>query len=101
MKKRMSQMIMLLYFLLTIIAQQVIQTPDHIKGYTPEWKGERFTDGRKLITKGFANLPLSAPGLGIELNEEVVKQHLHPTDKTYFEPTPQWNEKRSHDRIFS
>jgi len=27
---------------------------------------------------------------GIELNEEVVKQHLHPSDKTYFEPTSQW-----------
>jgi L-alanine-DL-glutamate epimerase-like enolase superfamily enzyme len=61
----------------------------------------KTTDGRKLITKGFANLPLSAPGLGIELNDEVVKQHLHPSDKTYFEPTPQWNDKRSHDRIFS
>ena len=54
-----------------------------------------------MITKGFANLPLSAPGLGIELNEEVVKQHLHPSDKTYFEPTTQWDQKRSHDRIFS
>ena len=41
------------------------------------------------------------PGLGIELNEEVVKQHLHPSDKSYFEPTTQWNERRSHDRIFS
>ena len=68
----------------------------------PWWESlVKTTDGRKLITKGFANLPLTAPGLGIELNEEVVKQHLHPTDKTYFEPTPQWNEKRSHDRIFS
>jgi len=68
----------------------------------PWWESlVKTTDGRKLITKGFANLPLSAPGLGIELNDEVVKQHLHPSDKTYFEPTPQWNEKRSHDRIFS
>jgi len=68
----------------------------------PWWESlVKTTDGRKLITKGFANLPLSAPGLGIELNDEVVKQHLHPTDKTYFEPTPYWNEKRSHDRIFS
>ena len=68
----------------------------------PWWESlVKTTDGRKLITKGFANLPLTAPGLGIELNEEVVKQHLHATDKTYFEPTPQWNEKRSHDRIFS
>jgi L-alanine-DL-glutamate epimerase-like enolase superfamily enzyme len=61
----------------------------------------KTTDGRKLITKGFANLPLSAPGLGIELNDEAVKQHLHPSDKSYFEPTPLWNDKRSHDRIFS
>jgi len=68
----------------------------------PWWESlVKTTDGRKLITKGFANLPLTAPGLGIELNDEVVKQHLHPSDKSYFEPTPQWNEKRSHDRIFS
>ena len=68
----------------------------------PWWEDlVKTTDGRKLITKGFANLPLTAPGLGIELNDEVVKQHLHPSDKSYFEPTPQWNEKRSHDRIFS
>src|SRR6476620_11330459 len=68
----------------------------------PWWESlVKTTDGRKLITKGFANLPLSAPGLGIELNDEVVKQHLHPTDKSYFAPTPQWNDLRSHDRIFS
>lgn len=68
----------------------------------PWWENlVKTTDGRKIITKGFANLPLTAPGLGIELNEEVVKQHLHPSDKSYFEPTTQWNDKRSHDRIFS
>jgi len=68
----------------------------------PWWENlVKTTDGRKLITKGFANLPLNAPGLGIELNDDVVKQHLHASDKSYFEPTPQWNEKRSHDRIFS
>lgn len=68
----------------------------------PWWESlVKTTDGRPLITKGFANLPLTAPGLGLELNEEVVKQHLHPKDKSYFEPTPQWDDKRSHDRIFS
>ncbi|HET6996394.1 MAG TPA: enolase C-terminal domain-like protein [Chitinophagaceae bacterium] len=68
----------------------------------PWWESlVKTTDGRQLITKGFANIPLAAPGLGIELNDEVVKQHLHASDKTYFDPTPQWNEKRSHDRIFS
>lgn len=59
------------------------------------------TDGRKLIEKGYANVPLEAPGLGIELNDEVVKQHLHPNDKSYFAPTTEWDDKRSHDRLWS
>src|SRR5664279_908459 len=68
----------------------------------PWWESlVKTTDGRKLITKGFANLPLTAPGLGIELNDDVVKEHLHASDKSYFAPTPQWNDKRSHDRVFS
>ena len=68
----------------------------------PWWESlVKTTDGRKLITKGYANLPLTAPGLGIELNEDVVKQHLHASDKSFFAPTPEWNERRSHDRIFS
>ena len=68
----------------------------------PWWESlVKTTDGRPLITKGFANLPLSAPGLGIELNEEAVKQHLHPKDNSFFAPTTEWDEKRSHDRVFS
>jgi L-alanine-DL-glutamate epimerase-like enolase superfamily enzyme len=68
----------------------------------PWWESlVKTTDGRKLITKGYANLPLTAPGLGIELNDEAVKAHLHPSDKSYFAPTPQWNDRRSHDRVFS
>lgn len=61
----------------------------------------KTTDGRQLITKGFANVPSDAPGLGIELNEDVVKEHLHQKDKSFFAPTTEWNDKRSHDRIFS
>ncbi|HLN75365.1 MAG TPA: mandelate racemase/muconate lactonizing enzyme family protein [Prolixibacteraceae bacterium] len=68
----------------------------------PWWESlVKTTDGRKLITKGFANVPLEAPGLGIELNDEVVKEHLHSRDKSFFAPTDEWNEKRSHDRVFS
>ena len=68
----------------------------------PWWESlVKTTDGRKLITKGYDNLPLTAPGLGIELNDDVVKEHLHANDKSYFAPTPQWNDKRSHDRVFS
>jgi L-alanine-DL-glutamate epimerase-like enolase superfamily enzyme len=68
----------------------------------PWWESlVKTTDGRALITKGFANIPLTAPGLGIELNDEEVKKHLTAKDKSYFAPTPEWNELRSHDRIFS
>ena len=68
----------------------------------PWWEGlVKTTDGRKLIDKGFATVPLTAPGLGIELNEEEVKKHLHASDKNYFAPTPEWNDKRSHDREWS
>jgi L-alanine-DL-glutamate epimerase-like enolase superfamily enzyme len=57
--------------------------------------------GGKMIDKGFAPVPLTAPGLGIELNEDVVKAHLDPRDKSFFKPTPEWDELRSHDRTYS
>ena len=66
------------------------------------WEGlVKTTDGRKLIDKGYAPVPLTAPGLGIELVDEEVKKHLHATDQTYFGPTKEWDEKRSHDRTYS
>ncbi len=68
----------------------------------PWWEGMvKTTDGRKLIDKGYAPVPLSAPGLGIELIDEEVKKHLHASDTTYFVPTKEWDEKRSHDRTYS
>lgn len=54
----------------------------------------------KLIDKGFALVP-DAPGLGVELNEAVVKQHLDPENKQYFAPTPEWDKDRSWDRLWS
>src|SRR5213595_168000 len=50
MKKRMSQMFMLLLLMRNTTAQQVTLTPDQIKGLTPEWKGERFPDGRPKVS---------------------------------------------------
>ena len=67
----------------------------------PWWESlVKMTDGKPIIQKGFAPVP-DSPGLGIELNEEVVKEHLHAKDKSFFAPTDEWNEKRSHDRIWS
>ncbi len=67
------------------------------------WWGNlvRMTGSQPMITKGFANVPLDSPGLGIELNEEEMRKHLNPKAKGYFEPTPEWDEKRSHDRLWS
>lgn len=54
----------------------------------------------KMIDKGFANVPYT-PGLGVELNDEVVKQHLDPEHNNYFLPTPEWDTIRSWDRLWS
>lgn len=60
-----------------------------------------MTGSKPIIDKGFAPVPLDSPGLGIELNEEVLKQHLRPDEPGYFLPTDEWNDRRSHDRIWS
>ncbi len=52
-----------------------------------------------LITKGFANVPLDAPGLGIELHEPEITRRAHPTNKSYFGPTPEWDDQRSSDGL--
>jgi len=73
---------------------------EHHSMDVPWWESlVRTTGGNALVEKGFAVVP-DAPGLGVELNEEVVKQHLGPKSG-YFEPTPQWDEIRSNDRLWS
>jgi len=46
MPKRFACLPLLACLYLHTYAQQVTLTPDQIKGYTPEWKGERYPDGR-------------------------------------------------------
>jgi L-alanine-DL-glutamate epimerase-like enolase superfamily enzyme len=48
------------------------------------------TDGQPLMTQGYGNIPLTAPGLGIELNDEALKSRMSK-DAKYFEPTPEWD----------
>jgi L-alanine-DL-glutamate epimerase-like enolase superfamily enzyme len=54
---------------------------------------------KPIINKGYIKVP-DKPGLGVTLNEEVVRQHLLP-GTGYFEPTPQWDHERSWDRLWS
>ena len=83
-------------------ATQNFLSLEHHSVDIPWWEDlVKTTDGRKLIDKGYAQVPLTAPGLGIELNEDVLKQHLKPTDKSYFAPTTEWDDKRSQDRTYS
>jgi len=63
------------------------------------WWGDLVEGVEKpIVNKGFITVP-DKPGLGVTLNEAVVKQHLG--EPGYFEPTPQWNTERSADRLWS
>jgi len=61
----------------------------------------KMTGSQPIISKGHAPVPLDSPGLGIELNDEVVKEHLRPDEPGYFLPTPEWDQRRSADHLFS
>jgi L-alanine-DL-glutamate epimerase-like enolase superfamily enzyme len=53
---------------------------------------------KPIVNRGFIKVP-EGPGLGITLNDEVVKRHL--LEPGYFEPTPEWDKERSWDRLWS
>ena len=73
---------------------------EHHSMDVPWWESlVKTTGGNPLVEKGFAVVP-DSPGLGVELNEEVVKQHLRPNSGLFL-PTPEWNEMRSNDRHWS
>jgi L-alanine-DL-glutamate epimerase-like enolase superfamily enzyme len=54
---------------------------------------------KPIINKGFITVS-DKPGLGVTLNEDVVKRHLMP-GTGYFEPTPLWDHERSGDWLWS
>jgi L-alanine-DL-glutamate epimerase-like enolase superfamily enzyme len=56
---------------------------------------------RPLVNHGFIEVP-DSPGLGIEaLNDEVIREHIHPDIPGLWEVTDQWNDELSHDRLWS
>ena len=64
----------------------------------PWWDDMVTGPDKPLVKDGFAAVP-ERPGLGIELVDEVVKEHLW--EPGYFEPTPQWDNNPSNDRLWS
>jgi L-alanine-DL-glutamate epimerase-like enolase superfamily enzyme len=72
---------------------------EHHSVDVPWWEDMVTGIPKPIFQKGFAT-PSDRPGLGIELNEEVVKAHLKPGTQ-YFAPTPEWDAERSWDRLWS
>jgi L-alanine-DL-glutamate epimerase-like enolase superfamily enzyme len=52
-----------------------------------------------IVNLGWINVPDRA-GLGVTLNEDVIRQHLLP-GTGYFDPTPEWDQEDSWDRVWS
>jgi len=65
------------------------------------WWSALIEEGVKtpIVNHGWIEVP-DRPGLGVTLNEDLVRQHLAP-GSGYFEPTPQWDHERSWDRLWS
>ena len=64
----------------------------------PWW--EDLVEGieKPIVRDGYVKVP-DAPGLGVTLNENVLREHLR--DGGCFEPTPEWDDERSGDRLWS
>jgi len=68
---------------------------------TPWWNELVTGLPNPIIQNGFIDV-LDKPGLGIdELNDEMIAQHLDPVDQGIWEPTDQWDDEWSHDRLWS
>ncbi len=72
---------------------------EHHSVDVPWWEDLVTGIDKPLHNHGFAKVP-QTPGLGVELNEQVVREHLSPGEG-FFDPTPQWNKTRSNDRLWS
>jgi L-alanine-DL-glutamate epimerase-like enolase superfamily enzyme len=65
----------------------------------PFWEDLVTGIEKPIVNKGFIRVP-DKPGLGVELNEDVAKQHMLK-DEQYFAPSDSWNKVESWDRTWS
>lgn len=65
----------------------------------PWWEDLVTGVDKPIFKDGFAKVP-DKPGLGVELNEKVVKEHLKKGE-LYFAPTTEWDKIDSWDREWS
>jgi L-alanine-DL-glutamate epimerase-like enolase superfamily enzyme len=72
---------------------------EHHSVDNPWWEDLVTGLDKPLVHEGYVTVP-EKPGIGVELNEEVVKEHLGRGEEL-FAPTEEWNERRSWDRQWS
>ncbi len=82
-----------------IAATQNFIALEHHSVDNPWWEDLITGIDKPFVKDGYVKVP-EKPGFGVELNEEAVKEHMEKGEK-YFAPTPEWDELRSWDRMWS
>lgn len=72
---------------------------EHHSVDNPWWEDLVSGLEKPMVRDGYVEVP-DTPGVGLELNEEVVKEHLKKGEEL-FAPTEEWNERKSWDRQWS
>lgn len=54
---------------------------------------------KPIVYDGYVKVP-NTPGLGVDLNPDIIKEHLRDGEK-YFPPSDAWNKDQSWDRTWS
>jgi L-alanine-DL-glutamate epimerase-like enolase superfamily enzyme len=80
-------------------ATQNVMALEHHGVDVPWWEDIVTGCEKPLVKAGFVDVP-DRPGLGVELNEAIIREHLAPGEQ-YFGPTDLWNRDRSNDRLWS
>jgi L-alanine-DL-glutamate epimerase-like enolase superfamily enzyme len=72
---------------------------EHHSVDNPWWEDLVTGLEKPLVKDGYVMVP-EKPGVGLELNEEVVKEHLRKGEEL-FAPTGEWDQRNSWDRQWS
>ena len=72
---------------------------EHHSVDNPWWEDLVTGPDKPFVKDGYVTVP-EKPGVGVELNEEAVREHLQKGEEL-FVPTEEWNERRSWDRQWS
>jgi L-alanine-DL-glutamate epimerase-like enolase superfamily enzyme len=80
-------------------ATQNVIALEHHGVDVPWWEDIVIGPEKPLVKAGHVRVP-DGPGLGIELNADVIRSHLVPGAQ-YFAPTDEWDRDSANDRLWS